>query len=442
MSYIVDVIIQTKTMLIFFLHGVAESNVRFADSLKHLLKNEFSSRGQELPHFHSGFYADVLNNKDKIWNYIHQDLENNKRENPHVNNQEIFRGQDLRQDFISHFVGDALTYLNPERGAKIRETIADHLEDFIKKYPRDKELHFIAHSMGTVVLFDILFSEQFKSEDAAFKIRSLIKENTQLKSITTMGSPILLFNMLLDISSEHVHKIVCNYNQECLRWVNIIHSSDLIAYPIKSSLKINSDSNLIITDKFVQQKANNIENSIRAISEFPVVGNAIEITPGIKQALSWAALAAGAADAHTGYWECSQTANIIADNIFNTEESIINRVIARLQKVPGMTTNLGEIINPIAENIPGVKKQWNNLLGSFDKLVENFKFADNSGKLRMRDNVAQIPHVTIYDKNGDCKFRGYVGLIHSAGLREEVKAIKQKYSHRNLLILNPVKRTQ
>jgi hypothetical protein len=45
----------------------------------------------------------------------------------------------------------------------------------------------------------------------------------------------------------------------------------------------------------------------------------------------------------------------------------------------------------------------------------------------MRDNLAQVPRVSIYNSNGNCQFRGYVGLIHANTLREEVKAIKQKY---------------
>ena len=108
-------------MLILFIHGVAESKVKFAEPLKTLIQKEFSQRGQTLPHFHSGFYADILNNKGKIWNFIHQDLDKFKQENPYINTEDILRGQELRQGFISDFVGDAFTYLNHERGAKIRQ---------------------------------------------------------------------------------------------------------------------------------------------------------------------------------------------------------------------------------------------------------------------------------------------------------------------------------
>ncbi|BAY10714.1 hypothetical protein [Calothrix sp. NIES-2098] len=111
-------------MLIFFIHGVAESKVKFAQPLKHLIKEELTQRSKDLPYFHSGFYADVLNKKDKIWNCIDRDLANLKKQDPNVNLQDIFRGQEIRREFLSDFVGDAFTYLNLERGAKIRESIA------------------------------------------------------------------------------------------------------------------------------------------------------------------------------------------------------------------------------------------------------------------------------------------------------------------------------
>jgi hypothetical protein len=161
-------------MLIFFIHGVAEAKVKFAKPLQHLIKEYFSQRGINPPHFHSGFYADLLNNKGKVANFIHQDLQLAKQKNPNIDLQDIFCRQDIREEFISDFVGDAFTYLNHERGAKIRQSIAGHLEDFILHHPEEEELHIIAHSMGTVILWDILFSPKLNHDDAVYKIRSLI----------------------------------------------------------------------------------------------------------------------------------------------------------------------------------------------------------------------------------------------------------------------------
>ncbi len=367
-------------------------------------------------------YADVLNNKDKIWNYIDQDLEKLKIQNPHVNLQDIFRGQDIRREFISNFVGDAFTYLNAERGAKIRQTIARHLEDFVEYYPNEKELHIVAHSMGTVILWDILFSDKVTSDDDTFKIRSLINQKVKLKSITTMGSPILLFNMILDVTPEQVQNFALKFSKQPIRWANIIHSSDLIAYPISRSLNLNDSCNLSVKDKFISTVANDWENNMRALHN--AAGN---VNPQINQALSLGTIASGAADAHLNYWKCSQTAKIIVDNMLGDEDKILDVVIERLKKVPGMTITLLESTESAKTKDYKIDQSWHHYLGEFDKLRESFQFLDGSGKLNMRDNVTQIPHVYIYNHNGNCQFSGYVGLFHADGLRQEVQSIKAEY---------------
>ncbi|MBD2203407.1 hypothetical protein H6G33_18425 [Calothrix sp. FACHB-1219] len=409
-------------MLVFFIHGVAESKVKFAQPLKHLIKDELLQRSQELPYFHSGFYADVLNKKDKIWNCIDRDLQNQKQQNPNVNLQDIFRGQEIRREFLSDFVGDAFTYLNAERGAKIRESIFGHLEDFILAHPEEPEIHIIAHSMGTVILWDLLFSDKFSSNDAAFKIRSLILEKVNLKSITTMGSPILLFNMIFDVTPEQVNNFARLFYKQPIRWTNIIHSSDLIAYPISSSLNFNDSCNLLFKDRFISTVANDWENNMRAL--YNTAGN---LNPQINQALSLGMIASGAADAHLNYWQCAQTAKIIVDTMLGNEEKILNLVIERLKKIPGMTINFMDTKDSPQTNDYKIDQSWHHYLGELDKLRESFQFSDSSGKLNLRDNIAQIPHVYVYDRNGNCKFSGYVGLFHAEGLRQEVQNIKAEY---------------
>ncbi|BAY10713.1 hypothetical protein [Calothrix sp. NIES-2098] len=135
--------------------------------------------------------------------------------------------------------------------------------------------------MGTVILWDILFSDKFQPRDPAFKIRSLILEKVNLKSITTMGSPILLFNMIFDFQPEQANNFALLFHKQPIRWINIIHSSDLIAYPIGSSLKLSDSTNLSIQDKFISTVANDFEKTVRGLAESP----AINANPGINQAL-------------------------------------------------------------------------------------------------------------------------------------------------------------
>lgn len=66
------------------------------------------------------------------------------------------------------------------------------------------------------------------------------EQKNYLKSITKMGSPILFFNMMLNISSAKLKDFTEKYQHQPLRWLNIIYSSDSIAYPLKASLNASS----------------------------------------------------------------------------------------------------------------------------------------------------------------------------------------------------------
>lgn len=198
--------------LVFFIHGVATKDAGYSRKLEALIREEFNKKDKPLPHFYASFWGNILKQTGQIWNWVHQDLQDFKKIHPNIDVKDIFRYQEFRQDFISEFFGDILTYFNTERGKKIRELIAQGLADFIKNFPQDEELHIITHSLGSVVLWDVLFYEKFELKEPAYEIRAMIESlninnNEQkncLKSITTMGSPILFFNMMLNVSSAKI----------------------------------------------------------------------------------------------------------------------------------------------------------------------------------------------------------------------------------------------
>ncbi|WP_217385497.1 hypothetical protein, partial [Dolichospermum sp. UHCC 0259] len=147
----------------------------------------------------------------------------------------------------------------------------------------------------------------------------------------------------------------------------------------------------------------------------------------INKALDLGAIAAGAADAHIGYWNCPKTAKMITDHILGNQEKIINLVIRRLEKVPGITTVFHEVTENIGKTFP-LTKNMGDWFNPVHQITENFTFLDRSGRLRLRDNLAQTPHITVYDAQNKCQFRGYVGLIHANGLRSEIQYLKQIYA--------------
>jgi hypothetical protein len=291
-----------KKMLVFFLHGVATQNADYSKPLQNLLREEFNNRRQPLPHFYAGFWGNVLKQTGQMWNWIHQDLQAIKATHPQVDIQDIFRYQEMREGFISQFFGDALTYFNSERGLDIRDTIAQQLYQFLKHHPQETDLHIVSHSLGTVILWDILFSERFASDDPAYTIRSLIapcKQNNAvkicLKSLTTMGSPILFFNMMLGVTHQQIEHFAATYKAEALRWINLIH----VAYPLRSSLHITDTSSFFFRDQFIQTDANGAEKAAKILGQ------------------AHAAMAMGISDAHSSYWQNQDTAKLIASNLLS-----------------------------------------------------------------------------------------------------------------------------
>lgn len=58
-----------------------------------------------------------------------------------------------------------------------------------------------------------------------------------------------------------------------------------------------------------------------------------------------------------------------------------------------------------------------------DNTLAELKFRDGSGILRFCNNPLKLHHVYIFDRENNCEFVGYVGWIHSEGLKEEIKFI-------------------
>jgi hypothetical protein len=144
-------------MLIFFIHGVATKDVKYADSLKAAIKSEFKNLEMDLPNFFSSFWGNALNDVDRMWNSIDRDLQKVKKEHPEIDlSEDCFRYRQFREGFLSEFIGDMFTYLNQRRGVEIRKAIAQQLTQFLQDNPQDKELHIITHSLGSV-LFGIFY---------------------------------------------------------------------------------------------------------------------------------------------------------------------------------------------------------------------------------------------------------------------------------------------
>ena len=397
-------------MLIFFIHGVSTRNAQYSS----LLEKGLEKRFDRIPSFHSSFWGNVYAETSKLWNSVNQDL---KTLDP-----EQFQHKDFRQGYFSLFIGDAFTYLNSNRGARIRRIIADQLKDFIAHNPHEKELHLIAHSLGTVILWDILFSNQFEPDDAAFEIREILKGSTYntlgnqitLKSITTMGSPIPFFNIMLGITSKQINSLSEQYFSDSITWLNIINASDILAYPIKPIFN-EINSSLKFKDYFIVNPGNPVQSILKKFE------NNFLIEDIIKNAQ----VVVSAASAHRSYWEDPTVADVIRNHILN---------IPPIPQIPPITPNLpnkiiDQVINRLNSLKSALKEPKSNLndILTLDQPLLELRFKDGSGILKFTKNVFGIHHIYILDSKGSLVFVAYSKLRYVERLQQEIEIIRQEF---------------
>jgi hypothetical protein len=132
-------------MLIFFIHGVATRDVKYAEPLKIAIKDELKKQGKELPYFYASFWGNASKDVEKMWNHIERDLNSLQQNYSEIEIKDCLRYRDFREGFFSEFVGDMFAYLNEKRGSEIRKLIAQQLIQFLQDHPQETELHIITH---------------------------------------------------------------------------------------------------------------------------------------------------------------------------------------------------------------------------------------------------------------------------------------------------------
>lgn len=301
-------------MLIFFIHGVNTQNYKYADILIKNIKKNINTPAN----FYSSFWGNLFNDKKhEVIGFIEKDFYRACQSHLEYEkyHHDIFRYKSRRNELISNFLGDFLIYQNPERGRIIRKVIFEQLNQFLENYPEQDQIHFVGHSLGSFILWDLLFSQNLPANDPAVLFRERLK-HISLDSINTLGSPLLFLKQMLDIDFSVVDKFVEQYNlpSHKLRWVNIIHSSDLIAYPLKAAIEGEISSNILFFDQYIWQNANGMEKTLINIGQQDM------------------AMVIAAEDAHSSYFYDSLdgtiTSRIIGYNLLrkiqNLEERCVN----------------------------------------------------------------------------------------------------------------------
>lgn len=309
-------------MFVFFIHGVSTKNSSYADALIKNIKKEIAKRqSKNKIDFYSSYWGNLFNNKKhQIIACIEEDFSRacEKHQEYKQYHSDIYRYKRRRRQLISNFLGDFLIYQNPERGKAIRRAILEQLNQFIRDHPGNNQIHFIAHSLGSIILWDLLFSDALTRDDPAFIFREQLNQ-INLVSITTLGSPLLFFKQMLDIDFSTVDSFIKKSHKGndidmCkLRWVNVIHSSDLIAYPLKAAIENEISSKILFFDQYVWQDANGTEKTLRSLGQ-----------PDLAMVIA-------AEDAHSSYFydnlDGAITGRIIAYNLLGETKKLLERCV-------------------------------------------------------------------------------------------------------------------
>lgn len=293
-------------MLVWFMHGASVRRAEYADPLRSRLIEDFSQRGLLTPEFYSSFWGEALGNTNQLWDFVQQDLESVKWNHPQIDLDDLFHYRQRREQLISGFFNDIFNYLNSTRGREVRRIIALQFLNFLAEAPLlEEDLHIVAHSLGSVILWDILFSDAFDTHDPSTYVRNVIKglsspnpgRKVKLRSITTLGSPLLFFNRLLDVDVERLKRFGDRYTGTPLRWVNIIHASDVFAYPVRASLGLDNTS-LYFQDHYLGER------------NF------------LKKSIGDVAMALGLVADHSQYWRSSRVARLVMANLLGEYETL------------------------------------------------------------------------------------------------------------------------
>ena len=194
--------------------------------------------------------------------------------------------RDFRTKEILEFVGDAALYLSRHVGSQVVLRVKDTALKPLEGAGPDDRLHLVTHSMGTVILFDLLFAGRWEDprldQDASTRtVRQAVSQirnalfglgnnpevGLPIASIHTLGSPLALFS-LLSVTGESSHDLTSNlkdllqnlYHQrgkKALPWFNFMHPGDPIAYPLQGmvpALLRNSQLYVYPRDVMVENK--------------------------------------------------------------------------------------------------------------------------------------------------------------------------------------------
>ena len=251
------------TDYVLFIHGVNTRHPIYADKLFDGIKNYVMNAGKP---------PRDLKKVALYWGDVTVEEENKLLEQYQASDAwNSIWYQKLRSGMLLQFTGDVALYTSRFVGAKVARKLAEEAEQGLgalhgRNPDTGDRLHLVAHSLGTVILFDLFFSSRWTPpapgyqyamalRDVVYGIESSRQDGTEpdwssgicLASITTMGSPIGLFRLMdagpsdrdhLDNTHDitpHLQRMLKRLKNKLggtLPWLNFIHPGDPLATPL------------------------------------------------------------------------------------------------------------------------------------------------------------------------------------------------------------------
>jgi hypothetical protein len=316
------------TDYILLIHGVDTRSPDFANQLMDLIVKEMPSSNRSLKQIPI-YWGDLNNDREAKLLATYQDAP-------------IWKDlwfQDLRAGDLFRFFGDAALYLSRYIGGAIADRIWGKVSPIFSDHDPESRLHFVTHSLGTTILFDLLFSTRWDGPPSLPGYASVqhlrekiygIASDTQpalvgmpLGSVTTMGSPIGLFSLIdVDQTTQEIldatgvpiasHDITprlqimlkalnARLNGRQLPWLNYIHPGDPIGSPLQ-----------LLLPQLVDDPAGNyikVQDMLVPVN----FGDPLAIVGMLAKGLGISIL--DGLQAHGSYWTSDKVAEGIADII-------------------------------------------------------------------------------------------------------------------------------
>ncbi|HSM80603.1 MAG TPA: hypothetical protein VLS96_02900 [Nodosilinea sp.] len=226
---------------------------------------------------------------------------------------------DFRVREVLEFAGDAALYLSRHVGAQVVQRFQQLALPALQGAQPGDRLHLVTHSLGSVILFDLLFAArwddpQLDRDPSTRQIRQTVGQlrnslfglgqepgkGLPISSVHTLGSPIALFSLLSatgesthDLTKElrsHLQTLYHQRGKKALPWYNYLHPGDPIAYPLQGlmpRLMGNAQLYIHLRDVITEHRG-------------------LPITAG-RLPLLWGG------DAHGGYWKSATVLKTLAE---------------------------------------------------------------------------------------------------------------------------------